>query len=72
MLETEVDTHRVALLDRIVETVAAQLHVPKMEVGDDEPKSVIRISLCRTAKRNPLIFVENSLLSYIHYLQITI
>ena len=23
---------------------------------EDNPKSVIRISLCRTAKRNPLIF----------------
>lgn len=30
--------------------------VPFESEAADKPKSVIRISLCRTAKRNPLIF----------------
>ena len=33
-----------------------QANKAQLESNTNKPKSVIRISLCRTAKRNPLIF----------------
>lgn len=47
----------ISLLFVLVSAVSANAQLLYRVSGADlKPKSVIRISLCRTAKRNPLIF----------------